>query len=419
MRPCFYANTDATRPLQLWLRRLPCCCRPLHRQPAPRPLPHRGLHRGLGAASGLSPSMQSECCTAQSPPCVILILCAASSLQAVAERCKHHPDCTGFTWREQKKPELVNASTGVLKGGPPGQRIDPRCERGKGFGQHKEQHARSSMQGAARREVQQALPSPVWLIVLKPSFQCRRINWNPGLSMFLKEDADVEQMAPLDPQLVRDFHTAEEPAEQSTGLSTGVVAAVAVGATATAAVAAGTVVWWARHRRRRRASPPQEPLQLLPSVHIAAAGAASAEKDSPPEVVQLSGAVAAISTPRRWGGGSPGRSHAALLPPPLGHSSGAGEDASAGATGPAAPRSSSASAARGSPMGAAVLDASSQQASMELEEVVASRGSHSVVALVARLLDPSSGWQETLVPESAISFVQGPNGRPVVLGQGG
>ncbi|KAL4425869.1 hypothetical protein ABPG75_009885 [Micractinium tetrahymenae] len=107
------------------------------------------------------------------------------SLQYAADRCRVHPNCTGFTWREQPKPELTNSSSAVLKGcGPQG--FDPR-----------------------------------------------RVNWNPGLSLFVKEGVPLEPAPPLPSEPVEQ---GQAPADDmaSSGveivtLSPGGVAGIVVG----------------------------------------------------------------------------------------------------------------------------------------------------------------------------------------------
>lgn len=150
------------------------------------------------------------------------------------------------------------------------------------------------------------------------------MNWNPGLSLFVKEGVPLEDAAPL---LLPPHHpsaTSSGAQEQAAGagLTGGEVAGIAVGAAAAALALAAAALWW--QRRRRRASGSMQ--QLLPTAHaLAPAGQTLKAKASLPnelpevqvaggEVELVSGLSQPMSTPRRRTHGSPG--HASTLPEP-------------------------------------------------------------------------------------------------------
>ena len=137
---------------------------------------------------------------------------------------------------------------------------------------------------------------------------CRRVNFNPGVSLFVKDsvqlpDAAVLPCADLDAQSCDDASSTADAADAGGGLGAGAIAGVAVGA-ATAAVAVSVACW--RHRRQRRSTLPTLALAVLQqqqqiprqtSSSLAAAGHGS--------VLAASSASPHVSTPRRRPGGSP------------------------------------------------------------------------------------------------------------------
>ncbi|KAI7841339.1 hypothetical protein COHA_004957 [Chlorella ohadii] len=194
--------------------------------------------------------------------------------------------CRGFTWREASLPGVTGTSSAVLKrAGPDG--FDPR-----------------------------------------------RVNWNPGLSLFVKDGVPLAEAAPpaLPPGHPSATSTTEQPQAAAAGLTTAQLAGIVVGSVVGAALLAGAaVLLWRRHRRR--ASGSQQ--QLLPTAHaLAPAGAVAGAAGHPlkaraslpnelPEVhvdggeVELASSVnRAVSTPRRRAQSSPGRGGKQPLPPP-------------------------------------------------------------------------------------------------------
>lgn len=160
------------------------------------------------------------------------------------------------------------------------------------------------------------------------------MNWNPGLSLFVKDGVPLAEAAPLalPPGHPSATSTTEQPQAAAAGLTTAQLAGIVVGSVVGAALLAGAaVLLWRRHRRR--ASGSQQ--QLLPTAHaLAPAGAVAGAAGHPlkaraslpnelPEVhvdggeVELASSVnRAVSTPRRRAQSSPGRGGKQPLPPP-------------------------------------------------------------------------------------------------------
>ncbi|KAL4458215.1 hypothetical protein ABPG75_013080 [Micractinium tetrahymenae] len=310
--------------------------------------------------------------------------------QDIARRCSDNPVCFGFTWRESPAPESgANSSSGVLKGFLPGtaQQIDPG-----------------------------------------------RINWNPGLSLFIQEDVPLPAGAALpQPSAGSPAHPAEaaasEPAAEAGtaaagDLGPGSIAGIAVGLAAAGMLsAAGGALW----RRRRRAA---AGLRLPPALARAASGIDSATL----EVAVLGLPAATLTTPRQRVS-PPHRGLSPVVLPAVGagnssHDKAARQhlaavsDASIASAGPKASSSSStllissqrapaAAAGRGGEEAAAAAAA----AAAEEAEAGARPGMLSGAARLLAELSPE--WGEALVSEGDVRFLLGPDGRPIILGAGG
>lgn len=307
------------------------------------------------------------CDAASSPPCP----CPADEcLQYVADRCRVHPNCTGFTWREAAKPELTNSSSAVLKGcGPEG--FDPRqgghwerCRRRAPsscvFEQQGRRSCLRSRENSERLSASSSQPAQAGLLNGCPT--CRRVNWNPGLSLFVKEGVTLEPAATLqtesadkeqpasdkdsEVQAAADEAAADVPpaGPGTAALSPGAVAGIAAGsAVAVVAAAAAAGIWYRREQRLRpggAAGTAPRASHMLPAAHPPAVGQLKAKSSLLTElpelsdlqidvgeaaagqgggrVVQASAKSAAISSPRRRGaGGSPGCPSLPAVPAPV------------------------------------------------------------------------------------------------------
>lgn len=177
---------------------------------------------------------------------------------------------------------------------------------------------------------------PLFLLKGGPTASCRlsllprQVNWNPGLSLYVKDGVPFPDAAPLalppgDPSAAG---SSLQPEAASAGLSAGQIAGIVVGALAGSAAAAGGIALWWRRRRQQRASSSTQ--QLLPAHALAPAGSAAlkARASLPselPEVyvdgggeVELASSVRQPgSTPRhRPQNSPPGRGSSQQLPPP-------------------------------------------------------------------------------------------------------
>ncbi|KAI7835611.1 hypothetical protein COHA_010488, partial [Chlorella ohadii] len=381
--------------------------------PANNSVPGYRQHLGQGLL-GAHDISKPEC-----PDSTRLDFCRfEASLEEAADRCNRNLNCTGFTFRAKAIPGETNRSSAVLKGGQPATPFDPR----------------------------RALPHSGF----------GNVNWNPGLSLYVKDSLPLPDATPLprpdqpaagpsaQQQQQQQVPGSDPPSTASAGggLGAGVIAGITVGATAAAAVAAAAAALLVRRRRRRRRSeapglrlpdavkrtasgadhlPPvvavvsptnatlTTPRQrsnpphsaLVPLVPIAAADvAADAQRSSldsdTPSGTQLLGSAPSSSREQRSGGGGGG--------------GGTVQD-SAGRGGSHVP--SNTLAAAGSPHSSgSSSDAAAASAAAPAEGVAA-------LAWAAELLaGQAPGWQEALVSEADIQFMTAPDGRRISLGAG-
>lgn len=253
---------------------------------------------------------------------------------------------------------------------------------------------------------------------------CSRVNWNPGLVLFVREGVELPDAAPLPPLESQHHWPSEvEAAADDAGMSAGAIAGVAVGAAAAVLAAAGVAVVLWRWRRRGSAAgssaasllPPPTPtlppgIELVGSLGFSSASVkARSSEDGDQQQLAEAGSVVQIasgvshqpmSTPRRRGaGGSP--------------SAAAGLAAAGGTPFAAASLALRRSASWGTGGAGAAVGAPESPVSLSASSSTAGSGS---AALAAQLM---AGWEEALVPESAVEPIRGSDGQPVVLGQGG
>ncbi|PRW33326.1 serine threonine- kinase receptor R831 [Chlorella sorokiniana] len=177
-----------------------------------------GYHQHLGQALLGAHDIPKSLC----PDSTRLDFCRVeATLEEAADRCNRHPNCTAFTFREVPLPGETNRSSAVLKGGPTGTVIDPS-----------------------------------------------KVNWNPGLSLYVKEGSPLADAAPL-PRPGPLVAAASSPQQQqqqqqvpssdplaaasaSSDLSPGLIAGIAVPAVLAAAVTLAAALLVCRRRRRRQ-----------------------------------------------------------------------------------------------------------------------------------------------------------------------
>ena len=286
---------------------------------------------------------------------------------------------------------------------------------------------------------------------------CSNVNWNPGLSLYVKDSLPLPDAGPLpspgqstaDPSTQQQQQQQQQPgsdpassASAGSGLGAGAIAGIAMAAAVAALVAAAAALLVLRQRRRRRSEAPG--LRLPVSVKRTASGA----DHLPPVVAVVSPTNATLNTPRQRSNPP----HSALVPlvpiaaadvaavaqrssldsdTPSGtqllgsapsssreRPSGAGGSGGSGAVQDVAEQGgrqvpSSTLAAAGSPHSSSgSSDAAAASAAAPAEGVAA-------LAWAAELLaGQAPGWQEALVSEADIQFMTAPDGRRISLGAG-
>ena len=221
-----------------------------------------------------------------------------------------------------------------------------------------------------------------------------RINWNPGLSLYVADSVDLPPAAPLPASAFAASPSSQQAAAAGggggSGVSGGVVAGLAAGLAAGAVLLVALIAAaFVRRRRRRQPGSPQR----------MAAAERSASGDEAPSAVELSVPLspppAALSMPRLRG------SPRGLLT--------AADGPASFADGTGGSISISSSPVRGSSAPAASAAADGASATAAAAPLAWAEG---------LLAQHAPGWREALVAESDLTFVLGPDGRPVSLGAG-
>ncbi|KAL4458216.1 hypothetical protein ABPG75_013081 [Micractinium tetrahymenae] len=328
--------------------------------------------------------------------------------QDIARRCSDNPRCFGFTWRESPALDRgANSSSGVLKGFLPGtaQQIDPR-----------------------------------------------RINWNPGLSLFVQERVALPDAAPL--PVAQGSQSPAPPATATAsdsaadaaagGLSSGTIAGIAVGAAVAGVLATGGFALWRRRRRRQAASG----LVLSATAKRAMSGVDSAAV----ELAVIGSPAGTLTTPRQRGspprsafgaalvsGASRGSSSGdcrmagqgqhsdgislsaapSALPLLLGNHSGSSILQTSMQQPSAGSRSSGKAGSTAARTGQASTEARTEMAAELAAEMAAEEAVLPPTVAAQLLAELSPEWGEALVSEGDVHFLTGPDGRPITLGAGG